>query len=115
MKKAVLIIGSWKKQQIKYLENVTDVTIDTDRYNGLAPKVNIIIQTMSGDRFVIEHMRISTAKQYIDKMNLEGCLDLTKSYNNMTFKTNLIIQCMHDTMSEREPEGACILMANGEY
>ena len=85
MKKAVLIIGSWKKQQIKYLENVTDVTIDTDRYNGLAPKVNIIIQTMSGDRFVIEHMRISTAKQYIDKMNREGCLDLTKSYDGWLY------------------------------
>ena len=72
MAKAILLVGTWRHQQYRILENVTQVYFETGKYGSLSQKVDLYICTMSGDTFIVEGMKLRTAAEYIKRMNVGG-------------------------------------------
>lgn len=85
-----MIIGPWWSKQYRVLENVIQVYIDAGKYSTFSDKVDLYICTMSGEKYVVDGMKVKSAMRYMRQMEAQGCLDLTKSVDQWIYFVRIV-------------------------
>ncbi len=83
--KAKFMAGSWLHRKHYFIENVTQVYVETGKYGIFSKKADMHICTMSGEEFIVEKIQSWVAQAYMKKMNESGCLDLTESLDHWIY------------------------------